>query len=144
MPLAGEPTLRYSRASKYSARVVVAFGFLLFSMATFAHHGSSVYDKKNPVTLKATVTDFVWANPHVQTYFDVKDDSGKVVHWSCEAPGPGRMGRAGWSRNSVKPGDQVTLTVWPSRTGVPVGFLVKLVLPGGETLSTGVEDLPPD
>ncbi len=144
MPLAKEPSLRGMMKNNYSIFATAALGSLIFSIATFAHHGSSVYDKKNPVTLKGTVTDFVWANPHVQTYFDVQHDSGKVVHWSCEAPGPGRMGRAGWTRNSVKSGDQVTLVVWPSRTGAPVGFLVKLVLPDGETLSTGVEDLPPD
>jgi Family of unknown function (DUF6152) len=144
MPLAEESHLRGSMKSDYLIIAAAALSFFISSIATLAHHGSSVYDKKNPVTLKGTVTDFVWANPHVQTYFDVKDDSGKVVHWSCEAPGPGRMGRAGWTRNSVKPGDQVTLIVWPARTGVPVGFLVKLMLPDGETLLTGVEDLPPD
>jgi Family of unknown function (DUF6152) len=119
-----------------------AVSFLIVSVQTFAHHGSSAYDKRNPVTFKGIVTTFVWANPHTQTYFDVKDDKGNVVHWSCEAPGPGRMVRAGWTRDSVKAGDQVTVTVWPAKTGVPVGFLVKLVLPNGETLSTGVEGTP--
>jgi Family of unknown function (DUF6152) len=99
-----------------------------------AHHGLSAYDEKNSVTLKGTVTEFTWSNPHSQIYFDVKDDSGSVAHWACETLNPARLLRAGWSRNSLKPGDQITITLIAARTGAPVGFLRKLVLADGKEL----------
>src|SRR6202165_3165090 len=63
-----------------------------------AHHGNAAYDDKNPITIKGTVTEFAWTNPHVQIYLDVKDDKGKVVHWSVETYSPGKLGRAGWQK----------------------------------------------
>jgi hypothetical protein len=128
--------------SEFRIFLAAVVGFLIVPFSTFAHHGSSAYDKKSPVTLKGIVTNFFWVNPHTQIYFDVKDDNGNVIRWSCEAPNPGRMVRAGWMKDSVKEGDRVTATVWPAKKGVPVGFLVKLVLPDGKTLSTGVEEVP--
>jgi hypothetical protein len=79
----------------------------------FAHHGNAAYDDKNPITVKGTVTEFIWANPHVQIYFDVKGDKGNVVHWSVETLSPGMLIRAGWANGVVKPGDGVTITLYP-------------------------------
>lgn len=104
------------------------------SGSTFAHHGLSAYDEKNPVTLKGTVTEFEWSNPHSQIYFDVKDDKGNVTHWACETLGPARLLRAGWSRHSLNPGDQITISLIAAKNGAPVGFLRKLVLADGTEL----------
>jgi hypothetical protein len=107
----------------------------------YPHHGNAAYDEKNPVTLKGTVTEFEWANPHSQIYFDVKDVKGDVVHWACETLSPGKLVRAGWSKDVVKPGDQITITLIPSKSGALVGLLHKLVFADGRTL--GIEELPP-
>jgi hypothetical protein len=119
--------------------IFVFVAVLVFAGSTFAHHGLSAYDEKNPVTLKGTVTEFAWSNPHSQIYFDVTDDKGKVTHWACETLNPARLLRAGWSRHSMKPGDQITITLIVAKSGSPVGFLRKLVLADGTEL--GVNQL---
>jgi len=113
----------------------IAAVLLMVCGPSFAHHGNAAYDAKNPVTLKGTVTEFEWANPHVQIFFDVKDDKGKVVKWSVETLSPGKLVRCGWAKDSVKAGDSVIITTLPAKTGAPVGFLTKLVFANGKELS---------
>jgi Family of unknown function (DUF6152) len=115
--------------------VAAAAAVLMFGLSLWAHHGNAAYDEKNPVTIKGSVTEFAWTNPHVQIYLDVKDDKGNVAHWSVETYSPGKLIRAGWTKESVKPGDVVSITLIPARNGAPVGFLHKLVLPNGKVLA---------
>ena len=99
----------------------------------FAHHGSRVsYDLTKTVTLKGVVKEFVYVNPHVYITFEVKDERGLVTEWAAETDPPIMMGaRYSWSRKYLKPGDEVTITVWPSKVGAPRGFLAKLVTSDG-------------
>ena len=115
--------------------LIVVAALLLFGIPLWAHHGNASYDTDNRVTIKGTVTEFAWTNPHVQIYLDVKDDKGKIVHWSVETYSPGKLVRAGWTKDSVKAGDQVSITLIPAKSGAPVGFLHKLVLPDGTVLA---------
>jgi hypothetical protein len=117
------------------AFLFVSFALVLTAAPVWAHHGNAAYDDKNPITIKGTVTEFAWTNPHVQIYLDVKDDKGNVAHWSVETYSPGKLIRAGWTKESVKPGDVVSITLIPARNGAPVGFLHKLVLPNGKVLA---------
>jgi Family of unknown function (DUF6152) len=88
------------------------------------HHGTNIsYDHSKPMTLKGTVTEFVWRNPHAQLYFDVKDEAGNVVHWAGELNSPGVLSGQGWTRKMFVPGDQVVLSVFPSKAGAPVGVV---------------------
>ena len=114
--------------------LIAAIALLLLCVPLWAHHGNASYDNDNPVTIKGTVTEFAWTNPHVQIYLDVKDNKGKVVHWSVETYSPGKLVRAGWTKDSVKAGDHVSITLIPAKSGAPVGFLHKLVLPNGDEL----------
>jgi hypothetical protein len=116
----------------------------MFSVSAFAHHGGSEYDTQNLLTLKGTVTDFIWANPHCQVFLDVKkDDAGKVVNWGIETLAPAVLKRAGWSPETLHPGDQITITFAPSKKGTPIGMLRKVVLPDGKELSGGtIGELP--
>jgi hypothetical protein len=114
--------------------LAVAVGLLMACTPVFAHHGNAAYDEKDPVTVKGTVTEFVWANPHVQIYLDVKDDKGNVVHWSVETLSPGMLLRAGWANDVVKRGDGVKITLFPAKSGAPVGFLTKLIFDNGKEL----------
>jgi hypothetical protein len=89
-----------------------------------AHHGTNIsYDHDKPTTLKGTVTEFVFSNPHAQIYFDVKDDRGSTVHWGGELNSPSNLRRDGWNKDTMKPGDQITVTVFPSKAGTTVGVV---------------------
>ena len=111
---------------------------LLVSMPLWAHHGTNAsYDMEKSVTLMGTVTEFVWSNPHCQLYFDVKDDSGKVVSWGGETNSPAMLKASGWTKDIVKSGDKVTVVLHPSKAGAAVGVIESLTLPSGKVLSRG-------
>lgn len=116
-------------------RVALVVGLLMTCVPLFAHHGSATYDTQKVVVLKdATITKFIWANPHSIAMFDVKDDKGNVAHWAAEAGSPSALSLIGWSKNSIRPGDVVTVYAFQSKTGNPVGRLNKIVLSDGTTL----------
>jgi len=114
----------------------LGLGFVSICLPAYAHHGNSAYDETTPVAIKGTVTEFAWANPHVQIYLDAKDDNGKVSRWTVETLSPAKLSRTGWSKDSVKPGDQVTLTFYAAKNGSAVGYLLKLVFADGRELGT--------
>jgi hypothetical protein len=96
---------------------------LCFCLSASAHHGNSAYDETARVPIKGTVTEFVWTNPHSQIYLDVKDKNGKVVNWGIETNSPGILTRAGWTRRSLKAGDEVTIILCPAKNGAPVAYI---------------------
>lgn len=98
-------------------------GLLTVSVPLFAHHGNAAYDTTKTVTVKGTVMDYVWANPHIFVKVDAKNDSGNTVHWIIEAQNPVSMTQIGWSKNTFKPGDEVEIDVMAAKNGNPVGFL---------------------
>jgi predicted extracellular nuclease len=103
----------------------------------FAHHGNAAYDNAGKVTLKGTVTEWIWANPHCWLKFDVKDDKGNVVHWVAEDSAPASIVNLGFTRQSFKPGDEVTVTVITSKNNRPIGRVQQVVLANGTILSEG-------
>jgi len=109
----------------------VAVGLLLTSTPMFAHHGSSAYDKKL-TTVKGTVTDFQFMNPHSELFLEVKNADGKVEKWSAEAASMVTMSRLGWSKNLFKAGDQITIVGNRARNGSPTMRLSKVVLANGK------------
>lgn len=120
-------------------RLGVGLSMLMLAMLSFpvfAHHGTAAYDAKQTLSLKATITDFEFVNPHVQFFFDTKDDNGNVIHWNCEGTNPAMLTRAGWTRNTLKPGDQVTMVVHPNvDPNVHVVSFVKVILANGEEVN---------
>ncbi len=76
---------------------------LIAFVPSFAHHGTAIFDNSKKVTMKATVTEWLWANPHCFLKLDVKDENGNVVHWVAETSNPSDMINRGWSRRSFKP-----------------------------------------
>lgn len=112
-----------------------------------AHHGTGIsYDlASNPVTLKGTITEFRWANPHVSIFMDVKDASGKVVNWSIEGNSIIGYARMGFSRNTLKPGMAVTALVYLSKIkGNPAAVIAKITLPDGKEVLRFQRDTPGD
>src|ERR1035438_3510448 len=118
-----------------------ALGLLVSSASLFAHHGTSNYSTTaQTVTLSGTVTEFVWSNPHVYVLFDVKDATGNVVHWAGEMNSPGVLKNAGWNKNTLKAGDQITATLRPNKFGTPVGLLSRAnMMVNGKPLQIGPE-----
>jgi Family of unknown function (DUF6152) len=123
-------------------RVLLMVSSFLISLPLFAHHGASEYDMTKIVSLHATVTELDFVNPHTLLVFTVKDDSGKAVEWQGELPSPNLLSRRGWSRSTLKPGDQVTVIGAPARNGEKGMQVKKLVFPDGHELPGTV--LPPD
>jgi hypothetical protein len=115
----------------------VLAGFLAICGSLWAHHGASEFDTKNLKTLRGTVTDYYWANPHCQIFLDVKDDSGKTVNWDIETLAPAVIRRARWNPHFLKPGEVVTVVIAPSKKGTLSGLIRKLVLPNGKELTGG-------
>jgi hypothetical protein len=122
----------FSKLSRLSA------GALLLCVTAFGHHGSRIsYDLNKTVTVTGNITQYAWANPHVYFTLDVKDEQGNIVNWGAETYAPVIMARSGWTRSSLKPGDKVTVTVYPSKVGAPRGFLEKIVFPDGTVTDLG-------
>jgi Family of unknown function (DUF6152) len=114
--------------------------FMMVCATLLAHHGTGAsYDASKEITLTGVVTQFNWHNPHAQLYFDVKDESGKVVSWGAELNSPGVLAREGWTKSKFKPGDVITITVNPSKAGTPTGNTVrsKPILVGGKEVVAG-------
>ena len=105
-----------------------------------AHHGTGVsYDASKPITLEGTVTEFHYANPHPQLFFDVTNSKGEVVHWSGEFyPNPAQLQQGGWGKKrseaALAPGTKITITMAPSRAGTQVGAILKLLNEKGDVL----------
>ena len=96
---------------------------LCLAVPLFAHHGGAAYDTDKTITVKGTVTDYIWANPHVFVKVDSKDDGGNTVHWIVEAQNPVSMMQISWTKNTFKSGDQVEIDAMPAKNGNPVAFL---------------------
>jgi len=125
--------------------------FLMLAAATIvsqplaAHHGRGLaYDMKARLTLKGTVSQVKWQNPHVLIYIDVKDDAGKVVTWAFENSNVHTLAVQGYNRNTLKVGDQVTAIVNPAVNGEPLGIVVKVILANGKEIMSRERGNPVD
>jgi hypothetical protein len=124
-------------SGKFLVVVALTASGLMISAPLSAHHGDAVYDTAaKKITMKGTVTEWVWANPHCVLQFDVMDN-GQVAHWVAETTAPPSLIQRGWTKQSLKPGDQVTITVLPVKNGRTVGRLLEVVLPDGQKLPRG-------
>lgn len=117
--------------------VLAVVGALSVCSSLLAHHGAASFDTSKEITLKGTVTEWIWANPHCFLKFDAKDDTGAVRNWVVETQNPTDMSRRGWARTSFKVGDEVTVTLQAVKSGAPVGRIRNVVLANGQTLGTG-------
>jgi len=115
--------------------LLAAGALFLGSTPVFAHHGTAAYDQQKKVTLKGAVASFEWTNPHCQIHLDVTDDKGQVTHWNFEAQPPNILTHAGWTRNTLKPGDQITVIGTAAKNGSSIGIIQKVVLADGQELT---------
>jgi hypothetical protein len=117
--------------------IVFTAGLLILSIPLFAHHGTASFDTSKKLTLKGTVVEWFWANPHCFLRFAVKDDSGQTVEWVVETQSGPNIIPLGYTKQTFKAGDEVTVTLEPVRNGKPLGRLLTVVLPNGKKLGTG-------
>jgi Family of unknown function (DUF6152) len=117
--------------------MLAALGTVALAGPALAHHSFSMFDATKTVTMKGTVKQFEWTNPHSWLRVMVADDSGTPREWALEMGSPGQQARVGWKPDSVKPGDQVTVQMHPLKDGSRGGQFVAIELPNGEHLSNG-------
>jgi len=118
---------------------LLATVLLALAVTVSAHHGSAAYEMDKNVTVKGTITDFQFVNPHVLIFMDVKDDSGKVTNWAGELTSPNRLTRLGWNKDTLKVGDAVTMTGAPSKSGAPRMWANKISNASGPLKVGGVD-----
>lgn len=117
---------------KIFVQPILALGVLLVSVSVFAHHGEANYDTSEIVDVKGTVSDFQFINPHVLIHIDAKDSSGNMENWTCEATSPNFLLRRGWTKSTLKPGDEITASGHRAKNGAPLLRLMKIVANGKE------------
>lgn len=118
------------RATAVSAIAIVV---VIGSAPTLAHHGLAAYTDETR-TVQATITNFRFVNPHVQLYFDVENETGEVEHWQAELTAPNKLSRGGWTKSTLKPGDEVQITGQVARNGGRSIRIRELRKAGGEPL----------
>ena len=123
------------------AIVVVA----ILATSLSAHHGRGrAYDMNKRLTLKGTVSNVKWQNPHVLIYIDVKDETGKAVTWAFENSNVHTLALQGYNRNTLKVGQEVTAIVNPAVNGEPLGIIVKVILADGKEIMSRERGNPVD
>ena len=120
--------------------LVAVTGGVILTMPALAHHGTGIsYDNTKAFNMDGVVTEFRYANPHPQLYFDVTDEKGTVVHWTAEVPTDlGRMIRAGWTKArslaALKQGTRIKVRVAPAKAGGAVGLANRIQSEKGEPI----------
>ncbi len=125
---------------KLTGILCAAVAGFLFAGPMFAHHGAAAYETQTS-TLKGTVVEFDFINPHCQLFLNVTDDSGKIVKWDGEFTNPGTLHRRGWTKEMFKAGDQITLIGNRAKNGANVLRVLKLEMADGKVITAlGGED----
>ena len=117
------------------AIVAIALGILASS--AWAHHSFSVFNMQTEVSITGVVKEVQWTNPHIFIWVDVTGENGEVVTWGLEGMSPNFLARRGWSRTTLEPGDEVTVSLRPLISGEPGGMFISTTTPDGVVLSMG-------
>jgi hypothetical protein len=122
--------VRSTLKNVYGIATLWAMGFGL----ALAHHSFAMFDQSKQTTLVGTVKEFQWTNPHCWVMLEVKSSEGELQEWSLEALSPNVLGRQGWKKNSIKPGERVTVIVNPTRNGTHGGNLLSVTNEAGQKI----------
>jgi hypothetical protein len=120
------------------AVLAAGIGMLAATLPLIAHHSfAAEFDSAKPLSIQGVVTKLDWTNPHIWVYLDSKDDSGAVAHWQCEGGPPNALTRQGWSKDSLKAGDQVTIDGFRAKDGTNTCNARSVKLPNGKSVFAG-------
>ena len=114
-------------------KILVA-AVLLSGTAALAHHSFTMFDNTRTVTIAGTIKEFQWTNPHTFTWIEVPNEQGGVDTYAIEGMSPNYLGRRGWTKSTLKPGDKITLTIWPLKDGQKGGTFLRCTLPDGKEM----------
>jgi hypothetical protein len=123
---------------RFMLLISLAAALILFSYPVSAHHSTAEYDMTALTSIKGTVTKFEWSNPHAYIYIQAKDDKGNVMEWTAELASLGMLSRVNWKRDTVKPGDEITIYGNRAKDGRTVMRLDKIAFANGQELSAHV------
>ena len=126
--------------NKFLGMFVGTVGLLIVCIPVLAHHGRSNYDVSSTATVKGVVTEFEWINPHALIHLDATDETGKVEKWIAETNSPNILNRQGWTKNTVKPGDQITLVGHRVKGGANYLNFSKIIFADGRELDPAVKN----
>ncbi len=113
-----------------AAALTIFFG----AVPVMAHHSFDMFDMTKQITITGTIKDFQWTNPHTWTWIDVPNDKGGVDTWGIEGMSPNFLGRRGWTKHTLNPGDKVTVTIYPLKEGKLGGTFLHATLPDGKEM----------
>ena len=121
-----------------TTKLMVLLAGILGAVPAMAHHSfAAEFDNAKPVALTGTVTKLEWTNPHARIYLEVKDTDGKVANWECELGSPNTLMHKGWTRNSLKPGDQISVNGFSAKDGSNAASAVQVKLADGKRVFAG-------
>jgi uncharacterized protein DUF6152 len=123
------------RIWRFGVLVIAAVAMTAATLS--AHHSFAAFDMSEVKTITGVVSRFDWTNPHTFIWVDVTNDKGVVESWAIEGMSPNYLGRRGWSKNSVKPGDKITVTVRPLKEGKTGGMFIRAQIGDRVLMPTG-------
>ena len=128
--------------TKRTISLVAGLMLLAAGTVSLAHHGRAAYGNEQ-VSLQATITEFRFINPHVQIYFDITSEEGELQHWQGEVTAPNRLARAGWTKTTLQPGDQVKISGDRARNGGNAVRISELILADGTSMAPWTSGILP-
>jgi hypothetical protein len=124
-----------------TALATLALAVLFAGQPASAHHSFEMFDSTKTINLTGTIKEFQWTNPHTWTWIDVPNDKGSVDTWGIEGMSPNFLGRRGWTKHTLSPGDKVTISIFPLKDGLKGGTFLHCTLPDGKEMV--MFDTPP-
>jgi hypothetical protein len=115
-------------------KITLAFAVLFAVESAMAHHSFEMFDSTKTINLTGTIKDFQWTNPHTWTWIEVPNDKGGVDTWGIEGMSPNFLGRRGWTKHTLNPGDKVTITIFPLKDGQKGGTFLHCTLADGKEM----------
>jgi hypothetical protein len=126
--LVSRATMKRSHIACLSALLLLVAG------SASAHHSFAMFDRSKETTIVGVVEEFQWTNPHSWIELNVTNEDGGTDKWSIELNSPNNLSRQGWRSSSLKPGDKISVIIWPLRSGEKGGLFISLTLPNGQIL----------
>jgi hypothetical protein len=119
---------------------LAAVAVVIIALPLFAHHGNAAYDTTKTVTVQGTITDFEFINPHVMVFFETKNDKRGVEKWQGELTSPNHLMRTGWTKGTLKPGDQLTFSGLRAKSGATTLWITKIIAADGHEIALSAAD----